>query len=185
LWTSIEANTIIIAACVPTLAPLLDHIFGRRALGSNSRYGPSSGKHSSSGSVSHARNRSASRRFTLDPGSQEEALWTITGKARNDSEGSGSSISNHLNGEAAIVVGEPVDPPQDDGDDDGHVSTEPDVRTDIRTSRIDLEQGHVALAMQPLSHGKHIPIVVDGQRPVSHARHLSAASPAPYNPDET
>ncbi|OKL59036.1 hypothetical protein UA08_05876 [Talaromyces atroroseus] len=30
LWTSIEGNTIIIAACIPTIAPLLESIFGRR-----------------------------------------------------------------------------------------------------------------------------------------------------------
>ncbi|GAM33341.1 hypothetical protein TCE0_004f00172 [Talaromyces pinophilus] len=30
LWTSIEGNTIIIAACIPTIAPLLESIFGNK-----------------------------------------------------------------------------------------------------------------------------------------------------------
>ncbi|KAL1964903.1 hypothetical protein VTN77DRAFT_6256 [Rasamsonia byssochlamydoides] len=36
IWTSIEGNTIIIAACIPTLAPLIELALGKRALGSGS-----------------------------------------------------------------------------------------------------------------------------------------------------
>ncbi|KAL1967283.1 hypothetical protein VTN77DRAFT_3329 [Rasamsonia byssochlamydoides] len=36
LWTNIEANTIIIAACVPTITPLIESIFGKRILSSRS-----------------------------------------------------------------------------------------------------------------------------------------------------
>lgn len=34
IWTSIEGNAIIIAACIPTLQPLVDRIFGRGIFGS-------------------------------------------------------------------------------------------------------------------------------------------------------
>ncbi|EUC46837.1 hypothetical protein COCMIDRAFT_35570 [Bipolaris oryzae ATCC 44560] len=34
IWTSIEGNAIIIAACIPTLQPLIDRIFGRGVFGS-------------------------------------------------------------------------------------------------------------------------------------------------------
>ncbi|KAJ5728131.1 hypothetical protein N7493_004461 [Penicillium malachiteum] len=36
LWTNIEANVVAIASCIPTLAPLLEIILGRRTLGSYS-----------------------------------------------------------------------------------------------------------------------------------------------------
>ncbi|KAF2453059.1 hypothetical protein BDY21DRAFT_388291 [Lineolata rhizophorae] len=36
IWTSMEGNSIIIAACIPTLQPLLELILGRKALGSSS-----------------------------------------------------------------------------------------------------------------------------------------------------
>jgi hypothetical protein len=36
--TSIEANTIIIAACVPTITPLLESLFGKRILSSRTRH---------------------------------------------------------------------------------------------------------------------------------------------------
>lgn len=34
IWTSIEGNAIIIAACIPTLQPLIDRIFGHGLFGS-------------------------------------------------------------------------------------------------------------------------------------------------------
>jgi hypothetical protein len=34
VWTSIEGNSIIIAACIPTLQPLFDLVLGRRLFGS-------------------------------------------------------------------------------------------------------------------------------------------------------
>ncbi|KAI4618412.1 hypothetical protein J4E80_005010 [Alternaria sp. BMP 0032] len=42
IWTSIEGNSIIIGACIPTLQPLFDRIFGRGIFGSSrGEQGPS------------------------------------------------------------------------------------------------------------------------------------------------
>ncbi|KZM22003.1 hypothetical protein ST47_g6849 [Ascochyta rabiei] len=45
VWTSIEGNCIIVAACIPTLQPLLDRAFGRKTFGSNGDGYKSHGKH--------------------------------------------------------------------------------------------------------------------------------------------
>ncbi|KAH6884398.1 hypothetical protein B0T10DRAFT_564436 [Thelonectria olida] len=39
IWTVLEASTIIIASCIPTLQPFVEFLFGRRALGSSGRSG--------------------------------------------------------------------------------------------------------------------------------------------------
>ncbi|OJJ50176.1 hypothetical protein ASPZODRAFT_13265 [Penicilliopsis zonata CBS 506.65] len=46
IWTDIESNTIIIAACIPTLAPLIELLLGKRALGSTDPYTPVSNERS-------------------------------------------------------------------------------------------------------------------------------------------
>lgn len=47
IWTSIEGNSIIIAACIPTLQPLFDLVFGRRVFGSTGDKGYGSYKYGS------------------------------------------------------------------------------------------------------------------------------------------
>ena len=49
LWTNIEANFVLIGACIPTLFPLMRKLFGASVLGGSSCGAPTPGKSGSNG----------------------------------------------------------------------------------------------------------------------------------------
>ncbi|KAK4215053.1 hypothetical protein QBC37DRAFT_460079 [Rhypophila decipiens] len=57
LWTNIEANFVLIGACIPTLYPLIRRVWGASALGgSTNKYSNNKNKNSSSGPSGHGSN---------------------------------------------------------------------------------------------------------------------------------
>ncbi|KAF2875905.1 hypothetical protein BDV95DRAFT_591327 [Massariosphaeria phaeospora] len=102
IWTSIEGNSIIIAACIPTLQPLFDLLLGRRVLGSTGEqyykgYGSRSGMKTPNHIElsSNSENKSASRHrkmgvhdVTIAKDSQESILGS-----ENEQGGNGNTTS--------------------------------------------------------------------------------------------
>ncbi|KAM7189103.1 hypothetical protein V8F33_010224 [Rhypophila sp. PSN 637] len=60
LWTNIEANFVLIGACIPTLYPLIRRVWGASALGgSTNKYSNNKNKNSSSGPSGHGSSNNA------------------------------------------------------------------------------------------------------------------------------
>lgn len=103
IWTSIEGNSIIIAACIPTLQPLFEVIFGRRVFGSTGDrqyykgYGSASGAKTPNielsanmGSKSTSKHRKMGiNDITLAKDSQESILGS-----ENEAHGNGNNASD-------------------------------------------------------------------------------------------
>lgn len=109
LWTSIEANTIIIAACVPAVAPLIDHLFGRHILGSTGRSAPSYSKDGSltAPTINLVRSKKSSqhRNYPDGIGSQGEELWAITKHTRKYDDEDHLATPMHSNDLSNVSTG--------------------------------------------------------------------------------
>jgi hypothetical protein len=150
LWTSIEANTIIIAACIPTIAPLVDQLFGRRMLGSTGRSARSSGKESSSAvaAINFGKNKTGPHQHRLYPGyggSQGDELWTITTQTRNG-DGDEDYSAFHMHAKDCSIVSTGIPHSHEESNDEDH-----EERTGGRTGGRGMEFDTESVALKPLN----------------------------------
>jgi hypothetical protein len=125
VWTSIEGNSIIIAACIPTLQPLFELVLGRRILDSTrsrnkyKNYKPSvnsGGKLElatiGSKGTRHLKKMGASE-TALRPDSQDSILRSQTRLSGDESNGTAHEPGIRRTHDVTVVYGEQQGPGQE------------------------------------------------------------------------
>ncbi|KAH8704232.1 hypothetical protein BGW36DRAFT_99434 [Talaromyces proteolyticus] len=101
LWTSIEANTIIQAACIPTIAPLLESLLGRKVFSSRSAEHTSSYFGASGDVRKNSKNNWRAPRKQSLPGSQN---WPSAARSGDHSRLSDVESQKSILGEDGIPL---------------------------------------------------------------------------------